>query len=126
MHQPKEIRDYLAQMWKIPRSGIAEIRDQEIISDGHTYEDLKVITHELMTEYIGSEESFLRAWEITVAKAHSELHPPIGEIRSAGEKVEVTPVDKSHPELGDKTLPEYLEHEKKVLTTHKPEPYAKN
>ncbi len=95
MHQPKEIRDYLSQMWKIPRSGISEIRDQEVISDGHTYDDLQVITHERMTEYIGSEESFLRAWEITVAKAHSELHPPIGEIRSAGEKIEVTPVDKS-------------------------------
>lgn len=76
MHISKEVRDYIALMWKIPQSGITEIRDQYVISDGHTYEDLVVITLEKMCEYIGSEESFARAWEITCAKAYSELHPP--------------------------------------------------
>lgn len=85
MHQPKEIRDYLSQMWKIPQSGISEVRDQDIISDGHTYDDLSIITLELMNEYIGSEESFARAWEVTCAKAYSELHPPIGVIKKTEE-----------------------------------------
>lgn len=76
MHISKEVRDYIALMWKIPQSGITEIRDQYVISDGHTYEDLAVITLEKMCEYIGSEESFARAWEITCKKAYSELHPP--------------------------------------------------
>ncbi len=80
MHQSKEIRDYLCQMWKIPRTGISEVRDNTVISDGHTLDDLAVITLERMCEYIGSEESFGRAWEITCAKAHSELHPPVGTI----------------------------------------------
>lgn len=84
MHISKEVRDYLAAMWKIPQSGITEIRDQTVLSDGHTYDDLSVITLEKMTEYIGSEESFARAWELTVMKAYSELHPPVGVIKGEG------------------------------------------
>lgn len=76
-------------MWKIPRSGVSEVRDQTVISDGHTYEDLLAITHERMNEYIGSEETFARAWEITVAKAYSELHPPIGVIKGNVEDSEI-------------------------------------
>jgi hypothetical protein len=86
MQQSKDIRLYLGQMWKIPRSGISEIRDQEVLSDGHTYDDLKKITQELMCEYIGSEETFGRAWEITCSKAHSELFPPIGVIKANDNK----------------------------------------
>lgn len=86
MHVSKEVRDYLAAMWKIPRSGITEIRDQEVLSDGHTYEDLGVITHEMMNKYIGSEESFARAWELSVMRAYSELHPPVGIIGGDVEK----------------------------------------
>jgi hypothetical protein len=89
MHVSKEIRDYLALMWKVPQSGITEVRDQEIITDGHTYEDLAVITLDRMCDYIGSEESFARAWEVTVAKAHSELHPPVGIIRKNVEDAEI-------------------------------------
>lgn len=89
MHLNKEMREYFGHMWKLPRTGVTEIRDQEVISDGHTYEDLKVITHELMNSYIGSEESFARAWEISCAKAWSELHPPIGIIKAAEDVDEV-------------------------------------
>lgn len=89
MHLSREIREYLGHMWKIPRSGVSEVRDQTVISDGHTYEDLLAITHERMNEYIGSEETFARAWEITVAKAYSELHPPIGVIKGNVEDSEI-------------------------------------
>lgn len=77
MVQTNEIREHLAKVFGVGRSGITEIRDQTLLSDGRTQEDLKVITHEAMTAYIGSDESFLRSWEITVYKARSELHPPI-------------------------------------------------
>ena len=76
MQAPKEVRDYLGHMWKIPQSGASEVVDNVQTTDGHTYDDLSMITRELMNEYIGSEETFLRAWEITVSKAMTELHPP--------------------------------------------------
>ena len=97
MHQPKEIRDYLAAMWKIPQTGITEIRDQDVISDGHTYADLAVITKQLMCDYVGSEESFGRAWELTCAKAHSELHPPVGIIQSEREVETIEIVEGGYP-----------------------------
>lgn len=101
MHVSKEIRDYLAAMWKLPRSGITEIRDQDVISDGHTYEDLGAITHEMMNEYIKSEESFARAWELTVMKAYSELHPPVGIV---GEEIKKEFHDEELKEIVDDTV----------------------
>lgn len=113
MHVSKEVRDYIAAMWKLDRSGVSEIRDQDVISDGHTYDDLGKITLELMCEYIGSEESFARAWELTCMRAYSELHPPVGiidttkEIREVADEVteEPTPIknafDISHEEKSE-------------------------
>jgi hypothetical protein len=108
MHVSKEVRDYLAAMWKIPRSGITEIRDQDVISDGHTYEDLASITHEMMNKFVGSEESFARAWELTVMKAYSELHPPVGTIGGDVEKQlyddTPTPVSEELKDIVDDTV----------------------
>lgn len=95
MHISYELRDYFSRMWKIPRSGVSEIRDQEVISDGHTYDDLAVITLDLMNDYIGSVETFARAWEVSCAKAYSELHPPVGTIQE---------IKKQLAEDGEKTL----------------------
>lgn len=92
MHITKEVRDYIAAMWKLPQSGIIEVRDQYVISDGHTYEDLAVITLDKMCEYIGSRETFARAWEITCAKAYSELHPPGAVLGGKEESVKEVPL----------------------------------
>ncbi len=81
---PKAIRNLLAERFEIPRTGVTEIRDQDVVSDGYTGEDLQHITLEKMNAYIGSEETFGRAWEITIAKAHAELNPPIAEIQQVG------------------------------------------
>ena len=98
MLAPKEVRDYMHHMWKIPQSGGSEVVDGVQVSDGHTYQDLAIITKELLTEYIGSEESFLRAWEISVSKALTELHPPEVVIGKAPVvEVEVAKVDLSVP-----------------------------
>lgn len=77
----KDERDRLAHVFKIEATGITEVRDNEVLTDGFKYEDLAGITKEKMTEYVGSEESYPRLWELTVAKVRSELHPPVGVIK---------------------------------------------
>lgn len=98
----KDIRAHLVSVFGINKTGITEIRDQDIIADGYTNEDLKAITLEKMTAYIGSEETFPRAWEITCAKAKYDLNPPPMEIRST-----IQPAD------------EPLEMPEEVITTEK-------
>lgn len=74
---PRDIRDRLRVVFNIPRSGITEVRDTELVSDGTTFEDLAVVTSEKMSEYVGSQESFGRLWDLSIAKAKHELNPPI-------------------------------------------------
>ncbi len=76
MLQPLEIRNHLIRVFDIPRTGAAEIRDDYVVSDGYNYEDLAAVTGEAMATYVGSEETFSRLWELTVAKAKYELDPP--------------------------------------------------
>lgn len=85
IHLPLETRLHLVKVFKLERTGVTEIVDQRIVSDGFTVDDLKLITKEKLCEYVGSEETFGRAWELTLAKIHSELNPPVGEIRKVGE-----------------------------------------
>lgn len=79
---PKEIRLQLIKDFGLERTGVTEVRDQTLISDGFTNDDLKCISLEKMCEYIGSEETFIRAWEITLAKVHAILNPPIAIIQN--------------------------------------------
>ena len=92
---PRDIRDHIAQVFDVNRSGITEIRDDTVILDGRTLEDLSVITSEKMAEYVGSVESFGRLWELSIAKAKHELYPPamvIGkEAFTPAEVTKVTP-----------------------------------
>ncbi len=74
---PKETREHLKKVFGIQATGVAEIIDQTVVSDGVTNANLQVITAERMAEYVGSTESFLRLWELTIAKVKYELHPPI-------------------------------------------------
>lgn len=75
----KETREHLVKVFGIIPTGIKEIRDQSIISDGFTNENLQVISLEKMAEYTSSPISvgFHRLWEITLAKTRFELNPPI-------------------------------------------------
>lgn len=84
---PQETRDHLKKVFDIPRSGITEIRDQTVIADGHTNEDLLVITADKMSAYVGSPTGtldFSRLWLITLSKVKSELHPPVFYIQPDG------------------------------------------
>lgn len=76
----REEREHLSKVFNLPKTGVAEIKDQELVSDGHTMEDLGHITAERMAEYVGSNDTFARLWELTLAKVHSELNPPVGVI----------------------------------------------
>ena len=78
----KELRERIAEEFCVGRTSIIEIRDQEVISDGRTLDDLSVINEANMAAYVGSVEPFMRLWELTVAKAYSELHPPVAVIGS--------------------------------------------
>lgn len=73
----KQIRNHLVKVFEIPRTGITEIINQDVVRDGFSFDDLKAITLEKMTAYIGSEETFPRGWEITCSKAKGEVYPPM-------------------------------------------------
>jgi len=74
MFQPREIRELLAAMFGVGKSGITEVRDQTVVSDGRTVDDLKEISLEKMRAYVGDPEATLGiAWEKTVMKAAAEL-----------------------------------------------------
>lgn len=81
---PREERLRLAEVFELGKTGITEVRDQEVVTDGYNADDLSVITAERMASYVGSEESFPRLWELTVAKAKHEVHPPVGKLESEG------------------------------------------
>lgn len=87
----KEVRVHLEKVFSIPTSGVNEIRDQEVISDGKTNQDLLAISASKMAEYVGSPESeqFHRLWELTLAKVKYELNPPMYDLS------EMSPVTES-------------------------------
>lgn len=77
MALPRDERVLLAVQFDLRKTGITEVKDDQVVSDGFTQEDLQGITREKMVEYVGSDESFPRLWELTVAKARYEITPPI-------------------------------------------------
>ncbi len=104
---PKDIRAHLAYIFDIPVSAATEIRDQELITDGRTIADLEALSKERMCEYIGSEESFDRAFELTVAKARAELNPPVGTIAAKEQaEVPVAPASTPEPVVAPEPVPE--------------------
>lgn len=103
---PREIREHLAPIFGIGRSGITEIRDDQVISDGRTQEDLNAVTAGKMADYVGSEESFGRLWELSIAKAKHELHPPVGEIKALPKVESSTEVEVFEPYKGPDVIEE--------------------
>lgn len=77
LEAPRDIREHLAEVFGVQQTGPTEIKDDRVVSDGRTIEDLAVITAERMAEYVGSVEPFPRLWELTLAKARAELNPPV-------------------------------------------------
>lgn len=63
---PLETRIRLISIFNIPRSAGASIRDNEVVSDGHTYDDLKVLSTEAI-------QAFLKDAETDYAKLFNKL-----------------------------------------------------
>lgn len=98
----KETREHLSKVFSIPTSGIAEIRDQTLVSDGKTNIDLQSITKEAMEAYVGSASDFTRLWELTLAKCRYELHPPVGEIKiPEGSEIKGDELEVNNPQEED-------------------------
>lgn len=103
MSLPKEVRVHLALTFNMQKSGITEIRDQDVISDGTTNEDLKALTLDALNEYVGSKEEFPRAWELALMKANYELNPPAVEIGAGAITIkEELPAEENKEETNDK------------------------
>lgn len=96
---PREERLRLAEVFELGKTGITEVRDQEVITDGYNADDLSVITSERMAEYVGSEESFPRLWELSVAKARSEVNPPVGILESENGGIVIKDIQKQEQAL---------------------------
>lgn len=102
MWLPQQIRNRFIEVFQLDRTGIAEVRDQTVISDGYSQTDLAVINKERLCEYVGSEETFLRAWELAISKANYEVNPPVGEINKTAEIRNVS--DEQKPVVEEKPI----------------------
>lgn len=70
MKNDRETRNYLADIFQVPMTGLREIHNEEVLRDGRSNEDLKVITLEKMNEYTGiSDDSIMNAWNNVCIKA---------------------------------------------------------
>lgn len=73
-----EVKQVLIKYFGIKKTGMVEIFNNEVRSDGFTHQDLSVINVESMSSFIGAEEklSFHAAWELTLKKIEFILNPP--------------------------------------------------
>jgi hypothetical protein len=95
MMLPAEERNVLVEHFDISKSGYTEVNDNRVVQDGFTSEDLKKLTSENMAEFVGDSADlpFPRLWELTVAKAHSIVNPPVGVMKSKDSVIETMVVD---------------------------------
>ena len=69
LESPRIVREQLAKDLHIPKTGMAEVIDQTVVSDGYSIDDLGVINVPLLVEYVGRKESFKELWLAAVRKA---------------------------------------------------------
>jgi hypothetical protein len=72
---PREIRDLLTKELGIVRTGACEIRDETLISDGTTNENLETVTKEILEQYTGKTGTFSELWHAALEKAEDTLNP---------------------------------------------------
>ena len=77
---PRDLRRHLALVFKIVPTGITEVKDNVVISDGFTNDNLKLIDAVKMAEYLKvplDMYDFAKLWELTLGHANHELHPVV-------------------------------------------------
>lgn len=73
----KPIREKLRELFSVGRSGITEVRDQTLISDGTTNEDLnEAFTQSTLEAFMGHGDTFPHLWIATVKKVTDIVYPP--------------------------------------------------
>jgi hypothetical protein len=73
-----EVRYRMRTIFNISQSGITEVNDGRVVSDGTTYEDLKALTIEKMQKYVDNPTTdFHKLIDLTVAKVMEELYPKV-------------------------------------------------
>ena len=74
---PNEVRWRIRNIFNIPRSGVSDVVDFRIVSDGTTHEDIKVLTAPKMQEYLGTkEQDFHRLFDLVVARVIDQMSNP--------------------------------------------------
>lgn len=77
---PMEIRAKLREIFNIPRSKGNILEGNVIKSDGHTFEDLAVITVEGMQRFTGSDNTdFMSLFNVTVNQIEDLIEPSVAQ-----------------------------------------------
>lgn len=94
MKLSRPVREKLSELFGLERTGISEIRDDEVISDGFSDYDLQGITKEKMCEITGlpCELSFSSLWEVITVKITNDFHPLTTENKEEVINTDVAPV----------------------------------
>jgi hypothetical protein len=92
MSLDKDVKETLVKEFKIFKTGVTEVVDSQVVTDGFRTEDLMAINVVSMMEFVLQDTPlpFSRMWELTIAKVKFILNPPIMDI-STGEEVDNTP-----------------------------------
>ena len=73
---PTEVRNKFRSLFGINKSGITEVDDNRIVSDGTTHTDLSVLTIPKLQEYTGDKsDDFYKLFYKAVEKINNELNP---------------------------------------------------
>ena len=77
MTLPAEIKKVLIEEFNIKKTGVTEIFNNEVRSDGYTLDDLKVINIESMMKYVDTNTfyAFPYLWEMVLRKVDFILNP---------------------------------------------------
>ena len=86
--QSRGVREQLALDLKLPKTGLTEVRDQELISDGYSVYDLQNITVDALIGYVGKKKSFQELWEASVEKAQEKIGEKAPKPKAPEEKKE--------------------------------------
>lgn len=80
-----EVKEKLAKIFRVKRSGFTHVADGKLITDGYTSKDLSVINIDSMIDYLGlnhyaNQLGFVELFEKTIAKAMNlEAPKPVAE-----------------------------------------------
>jgi len=102
---PNEVRYRIRALFNIPKTGVTEVNDGILVSDGTTHTDLSNLTIEKMQSYVGeSVLDFYKLFDLMVAKVNDELYPPKATVEPSDTiTVIVEPKKKGRPAKNVKT-----------------------